>query len=175
VCASLFGLALVTVTVLAIGLSATVAIAKPLEAPADVRATSTVETAPAPPSEVSGPTLVVKMSDDAPMYQPKTVIIRAGETVEWVNTGDVSHSVVDDPAKADKPDDALLPGGAQTFASGNVMPGGKFRHTFLTPGRYRYFCVSHEIDSMVGEIVVKPPTPQEAARAAAELRTQPWR
>ncbi len=151
-----------------------IAIAKPPDIPTDVRATTADEGAPAP-AEVSGPTAVVKMSDDMPMYQPDSIIIRAGQTVEWVNAGSVSHSVVDDPAKADKPDDVALPAGAKTFASGNVMPGAKYRYTFLTPGTYRYFCMSHEIDSMIGEVIVQPPTPEEAARMASQLHAQPWR
>lgn len=113
------------------------------------------------------------MSDDAPMYQPNSIVIRAGQTVEWLNAGMVSHSVVDDPARAGKADDVALPNGAKTFASGNVMPGAKFRHTFTTPGTYRYFCSSHEMDEMIGEVVVQPPTPEEAAHSAA-LRAQPW-
>ncbi len=113
------------------------------------------------------------MSDDAPMYQPERIVIRAGQTVEWVNVGEVSHSVVDDPAKADKPEDVALPTGAKTFASGNVMPGGKFRYTFQTPGTYRYFCVSHEVDAMVGEVVVKPSTPEAAAQVTSQLRAHP--
>ena len=32
----------------------------------------------------------------------------AEATVEWENDGQVSHSVTDDPARADKPADALL-------------------------------------------------------------------
>jgi plastocyanin len=115
------------------------------------------------------------MNDDMPMYQPNSIIIRAGQTVEWRNAGSVSHSVVNDPAKADKSDDVALPAGAKTFESGNVMPGGKFSHTFVKPGTYRYFCRSHEVDAMVGEIIVQPPTPEEAARTASQLRAQPWR
>ena len=174
VCASLYGLALVTGITLLISLSSVPAIAKPPDSPTDVRA-ATEEEASIPPADVAGPTAIVKMSDDMPMYQPDTITIRAGQTVEWVNTGSVSHSVVDDPTKAQKPDDVALPTGANTFASGNVMPGAKFRYTFRTPGTYLYFCLSHEIDSMVGEVVVQPPTPEEAAREASQLRAQPWR
>jgi plastocyanin len=159
---------------LLIPLSATCANAKPPETPTDVRATTADEAAPRP-AAVTGPTAIIKMRDDAPMYQPDSVIIRAGETVEWRNAGMVSHSVVNDPTKADKPDDVALPSGAKTFESGNVMPGGKFSHTFEKPGTYRYFCRSHEVDAMIGEIIVQPPTPAEAARTASQLRAQPWR
>jgi len=174
VCASLSGLVLVTAISLPIALFATRARAEPPEAPADLRATSTDE-ASSIPSEISGPTAIIRMSDDAPMYQPNSIVIRAGQTVEWVNAGAVSHSVVDDPAKAGKPDDVELPPGVQPFTSGNVMPGGKYRHTFLLPGTYRYFCSSHEMDAMIGEVVVKPPTPADAARVASQLHAQPWR
>ena len=174
VCASLSGLALVAVISLLTLLSATRANAKPPETPTDVRATTADEAAP-PPAEVGGPTAIVKMSDDAPMYQPDSIMIRPGETVEWRNAGSVSHSVVDDPTKAGSPGDVALPAGAKAFESGNVMPGGKFSHTFEMPGTYRYFCRSHEVDAMVGEIIVQPPTPAEAARIASQLRAQPWR
>jgi plastocyanin len=159
---------------LLIGLSAIYAYAEPPETPADVRATTADDAMP-PPSEISGPTKIVKMSDDMPMYQPDSIIIRAGETVEWVNTGDVSHSVVDDPTKANKPDDVTLPADVPTFSSGNVLPGGKYRHTFLTPGTYRYFCMSHEVDGMIGEVIVQPLPADEAARDASLLHAQPWR
>ena len=173
VSASLRNIALVAIPLLAITWVSR-AYANPPDTPASVRATATEEVPPLQ-AEVRGPTAIIKMSDDNPMYQPNSILIRAGQTVEWLNTGQVSHSVVDDPAKAAKADDVAIPTGVPTFASGNVMPGGKYRHTFLTPGTYRYFCMSHEVDSMVGEIIVQPPTPDEAARVASQLKSQPWR
>src|SRR5581483_11656614 len=99
----------------------------------------------------SAPVQIVKMSDDDPMYRPSSIQINAGQTVEWENDGQVSHSVTDDPARANQPSDVLLPAGVTPFNSGNVMPGGRFRHTFSKPGRYRYFCLTHEGDKMIGE------------------------
>ncbi len=148
--------------------------ATPPDTPASVRATATNDSAP-DLSAIPGPTAIVKMSDDAPMYQPDSIVIRVGQTVEWINTGQVSHSVVDDPTRANKLDDVALPAEVPTFSSGNVMPGGKYRHTFTTPGKYRYFCMSHEVDGMIGEVIVEPPTAEEAAREASQLQAQPWR
>jgi plastocyanin len=170
--ASLFGLALLAGASLFV-LPFAAANATPPDDPALVRAAS--ESAAAPISaEINGPSTIIEMSDDSPMYRPNSVVIRAGQTVEWHNSGEVSHSVVDDPSKADKPEDVALPAGAEVFESGNVMPGGKFRHTFRMPGTYRYFCISHEVDEMIGEIIVKPPAPAEAARTASQLHAQPW-
>jgi plastocyanin len=110
------------------------------------------------PADVAGePAATIKMSDNDPMYEPPNLVVQAGQIVEWKNEGDVSHSVTDDPTKALKPEDSLLPHDAKPFFSGNVMPGRAYRHTFLIPGRYRYFCLTHEVDKMIGEILVEPP------------------
>jgi hypothetical protein len=45
------------------------------------------------------------------------------------------------------------------------MPGGRFRHTFTEPGRYRYFCPSHEADKMVGEVIVQPTNKAQASQS----------
>jgi plastocyanin len=119
-------------------------------------------------STSAAPIWIVKMNDDDPMYRPSTVEVHVGQTVEWQNEGQVSHSVTDDPARANTPGDALLPAGVTPFNSGNVMPGGRFRHTFSAPGRYRYFCLTHEGDRMVGEVIVEPqaaPPPRRVARS----------
>ena len=128
-----------------------------------------------PPTQQGPPPVkIIEMNDDMPMYQPNSIFITAGQTVEWHNSGQVSHSVVDDASRAKKPDDALLPAGAKPFSSGNVMPGGSYRHTFTAPGRYRYFCMSHEMDDMVGEVVVRP-APPAAEPMISQAKSQPWK
>jgi plastocyanin len=125
-----------------------------------------------PQSTNAAPIWIVKMNDDDPMYQPSSIQINVGQTVEWENDGQVSHSVTDDSARANKPSDALLPVGVRPFNSGNVMPGGRFRYTFTKPGRYRYFCLTHEMDKMVGEVIVNPssePPPPRVARPAHRI------
>ena len=123
--------------------------------------------APFTASEVgsAAPIQIVKMNDDDPMYRPSRILISAGQTVEWENDGQVSHSVTDDPGRANQPGDALLPSGVTPFNSGSVMPGGRFRHTFSKPGRYRYFCMTHEADKMIGEVVVEPAGNPEASQS----------
>jgi plastocyanin len=120
----------------------------------------------AAPIQSAAPIQIVRMSDDDPMYRPSSIQINAGQTVEWQNDGQVSHSVTDDPARANQPGDALLPAGVAPFNSGNVMPGGRFRHTFSKPGRYRYFCLTHEADKMIGEVIVVPSASQPEEQLA---------
>ena len=34
-------------------------------------------------------------------------------------------------------------------------PGNRFSYTFLRPGVYKYFCIRHGGDGMVGEVIVE--------------------
>lgn len=99
------------------------------------------------------PAAVVKMIGQD--FQPKTVTISAGQTVEWVNTAGDPHTVTVEPDKALVPTDAALPKNAQPFDSGTISAGMSFSHTFKTPGTYRYFCTLYEGNGMVGEVIVK--------------------
>ena len=89
-------------------------------------------------------------------FQPETVHIRAGQTVEWRNTAIVTHSVTDDARLASRPGDVSLPPGATPFSSGDIAAGEVFAAAFPVPGTYKYFCTHHEGEGMVGTIVVSP-------------------
>ena len=89
-------------------------------------------------------------------FQPTTVNIRVGQTVEWRNSSIITHSVVDDPKLATKPEDAALPAGATAINSGDIPAGKIFTYTFERPGTYRYFCSHHEGDGMIGTVIVAP-------------------
>lgn len=98
-------------------------------------------------------------------FSPETVTIRVGQTVQWVNSSSVAHTVTAVPDKAADPKDVHLPKGAQPFGSGIVSPGKTFTYTFTVPGRYKYFCIPHEFAGMIGKVIVKP-AGQNAAMAA---------
>lgn len=61
-------------------------------------------------------------------FTPDTVVIRAGETVAWVNDDPLDHTVTFDDS---------------TVASDPIHPGASFRHTFTKPGTYGYHCTPH--------------------------------
>lgn len=88
-------------------------------------------------------------------FHPKSVTVHVGQAVEWSNGGLMIHSVTADPSLAVHDTDVHLPVGAKPFDSGNLRRGDTYRHTFQVPGRYRYFCVPHEADGMVGTVVVE--------------------
>ena len=100
------------------------------------------------------PAVTIKMSDTPPKFLPEKVTIKAGQTVEWINTAQTLHSVDADPTMVQDAKDVVLPMGAKPFDSGFMGPGAKFDYTFTTPGVYKYTCVPHEKDGMMGTIEV---------------------
>lgn len=82
----------------------------------------------------------VKMQGPPPRFEPATLEIEAGTTVEWINTGSRVHTVTGDNANWD---------------SGSLAPGEKFSKRFDEKGIYKYYCVPHRDMGMFGTIVVK--------------------
>ncbi len=107
-------------------------------------------TAPAAAQE----TVVVEMTQDL-KFQPETVTISVGDTVEWRNTSNLPHTATFDPEKASDADNVVLAEGVDPFGFGNLSSGENFSHTFETPGRYQYVCLPHEMAGMIGELIVE--------------------
>lgn len=102
----------------------------------------------------------VEMTDDL-RFDPATRRVERGATVEWVNAGEVQHTVTADAG--------AIPSGAAYFASGGfdseraarndiegglVGPDGRYEHTFETTGEFGYYCIPHEGSGMTGTVVV---------------------
>ncbi len=108
----------------------------------------------APATALAAPDVVVKMTDKPPKYLPMKVAIKVGQTVEWVNNAQTLHSVTTDPDSAQNPGDVSSPPGAKPFDSGFMKPGMTFDYTFTVPGTYKYLCLPHEKDGMIGYVTV---------------------
>jgi plastocyanin len=107
------------------------------------------------PSLAAAKTVEIKMSDTPPKFIPLTVTIQKGDTVEWINNAASLHSVTTNSSVAQDPKDVSLPAGAKPFDSGFMPPGAKWSYKFTVPGTYKYLCLPHEKDHMVGVVVVK--------------------
>lgn len=106
-------------------------------------------------ADQSDPAAVVEMTDRF-KFDPETVTIQVGETVKWVNEpSTILHTVTAVSDKAMNSESVRLPDGAEPFNSGELQPGEVFTHTFMVPGRYKYFCIPHEQADMIGEVVVE--------------------
>ncbi len=71
-------------------------------------------------------------------FDPATVRIKVGDTVEWTNPELITHTV-----------------DFETFSSGDIEQDGTFKHTFTVKGEYKYSCKHHEKLGMVGTVVVE--------------------
>jgi plastocyanin len=109
-----------------------------------------------------GTTHTVDMTDGL-IFDPDSITIAPGDTIEWVNVGSVGHSVTMYEEE--------IPEGATYWASGDfdseeaarsnypdqgdVAGGESVSYTFETTGTYGYFCIPHEAAGMVAEVVVE--------------------
>ena len=87
-------------------------------------------------------------------FNPATIRVRSGQAVQWRNTSPITHTVTADPARAANAANVQLPPGAQAFHSGSIPAGQTWSYTFTTPGTYRYVCLPHERQGMMGTVVV---------------------
>jgi plastocyanin len=101
------------------------------------------------------PAVGITMMDMPASFEPTRITIKAGDTVEWKNTGNQLHHVTTDPSAALKKSDVATPPGAKPFDSGFLKPGESFSETFSVPGVYHYTCAVHEAKGMNGEVVVQ--------------------
>jgi plastocyanin len=119
---------------------------------------SATPTAGAAASPIAAAPVAIHMTD-ALRFDPPDATIRVGQTVTWVNDGQIQHTSTNDqaknPAAAVNPEYAQLPAGAAPWDSGLLDPGKTFSYTFTVPGAYHYFCVPHALSGMRGVITVQ--------------------
>jgi plastocyanin len=71
-------------------------------------------------------------------FNPKQVSVKAGDTITWINSDDIPHTVTSKTLE---------------FRSKALDTDDKFSFTFTKPGTYLYFCSLHPM--MTGSIVVE--------------------
>lgn len=127
----------------------------------------TEETTPGETTEGGGDgeeweqTDTVDMNDEL-RFVPERIQVSSGTEVTWENVGSLGHTVT---AYEDEiPDDAeyFASGGFDSEEAardgypdeGNVTEGESYSHTFETTGTYKYLCIPHELNGMVGFVKV---------------------
>jgi len=97
---------------------------------------------PKPPAQAApvtaAPGQVLKASMKNLAFQPASIEIAAGTTIEWYNDDQLPHTVTADD---------------NSFDSGPIDAGTRWRKTFDQPGTYTFHCTPHPF--MKGIIVVK--------------------
>jgi len=97
-------------------------------------------------------------------FLPGEYAVAPGTTVVWKNTSSHSHTVTayesGIPDEADffaSGDFASLDAARDGWTSGlkgAIETGDAYEHTFTVPGTYKYFCIPHEQNGMIGTIEV---------------------
>jgi plastocyanin len=106
-------------------------------------------------------TSTVDMTDGL-AFEPKRIEVEAGTTVTWKNVGAIGHTVTayEDEIPADATYFASGAFDSQQAAadgypdSGNIGEGETYEHTFETKGTYKYYCIPHEMNEMIGYVKV---------------------
>jgi len=80
-------------------------------------------------NQTQGNINVVKIFDSEPGYSSPLLHVKVGDTVRWLNIGDLQHTVTSNEQNG--------------FNSGIMRPGDVFEVTFTKAGTYKYFCMLH--------------------------------
>jgi plastocyanin len=109
-------------------------------APSSAAATATGATASGPGEKVQGQTAAatVKESDQL-QFSPTSVSIKAGDVLEWDNTGQIAHNVTFDDY--------------QSITSDTMNGGDTYQVKFTQPGTYQFHCTFHP--GMNGTVTVQ--------------------
>lgn len=81
----------------------------------------------------------MEMKNYTLVFDPQTVTVNVGDTVEWVNDGIYQHNAVSDDHT--------------TFKSPILNPKGTWRYTATKKGTFPYICTLHP--TMKGTLIVK--------------------
>ena len=97
-----------------------------------------VTATPAATTSADDKTVVVQLGEH--FFDPSSITIKVGTTVIWRNNGQQVHDIHARDG---------------SFNSPLLNPGNSFTFTFTKPGLYRYYCIPHEGDGMIGQVEVQ--------------------
>ena len=82
---------------------------------------------------------IIKMFDSPPGISKPFIVIKKGDTVRWINTGETQHTITGENGE---------------YHSGYMKPGNIYELTFNEPGEYKYFSIP-DYGWFRGKIIVK--------------------
>jgi plastocyanin len=81
-------------------------------------------------------------------FDPRDVVIRAGQSVRWINKDSPRHTVLSNPGVH-----GCQPPSPEDFASYALETGMAYEYRFTKPGTYHYYCLMHGC-AMSGSVTV---------------------
>jgi plastocyanin len=91
-------------------------------------------------------TTVRQVSISSGSFNPNNITVNVGDSVIWINSDGLLHSVVSNLNSAD------------SWNSGGILDGFNYTHVFNMVGSFGYYCDIHP--EMTGMVVVQQPTPE---------------
>jgi len=90
-------------------------------------------------------------------FDPFAVAVKPGATLRFVNKdrGNVHTVTAYHPELFERV--RRIPGNAEPFNSGYLLPGHTYELILTSPGVYDFYCIPHEQAGMVGRVVVGDP------------------
>ena len=104
------------------------------------------------PAPVATEGLIVVEMHDGMAFAPEVVTAVVGDTIVWVNRGDLPHTTT---ARAEFAPLEKLPSAADSWDSGLMDGGEEYRIVVRAIGEYRYVCSIHQAAGMVGRFRVE--------------------
>ncbi len=117
--------------------STTTPLAQPAK-PVGAQGLRPVSRPPAVPLVVSPKLKIIRVNIANMAFSPQVIAVSAGDTVQWVNTDTVAHTVTSD--------------GSLLWDSGTIKPGASYERQFKFAGSYPYHCGIHS--TMKGTVVI---------------------
>ena len=114
------------------------------------------------PTAAPAATVDVNIADNA--FQPNELIVDAGDTVRWTQTGTRPHTVTADDGSFD----------SSPAGSPNLSQGSTFSQAFASAGTFRYYCKIHGGPGgvgMSGTITVRAQVTTTTSTTAAPTTT----
>lgn len=96
-------------------------------------------------------TVIIRMTDDM-KFIPENPTVSVGDTIVWINEGDLPHTATDDSQVSGL---IVLPDGAEPWDSGLLDPSHTYRVVVTAPGEYTYVCFLHVAAGMVGRFTAR--------------------
>lgn len=76
-------------------------------------------------------------------FLPHHLIVNVGDEVEWIHESTLDHKITTFNEDLTDGKRAHVPAGGERFRSEILIHGSNYKHTFATPGLYKYVCPIH--------------------------------
>jgi plastocyanin len=121
---------------------------------------------------------LIQTPEGGTYFDPSGLRVAHGDTVRWVQVSGFHSITAYAPSNGNH--ELRIPTSAKPWDSDILLaqypkPGSTFEYTFTVDGVYDYFCKPHEMNGMVGRIVVGNPGDGPGTRPFGYAPSEHWK